>query len=101
MLIRTWAVESAAARQSATDTLAPARELLQAMDDLALHAAGLLELETRFHVALVDVGGNSDVAGDSAIAETVSAAVQRGDFSAAAVGVAAHITGFYLGAGGG
>ncbi len=72
---------------------------MQAMDDLALSAAEFLELDTRFHVALADVGGNSDVGGDSTIAETVSASVQRGDFSAAAVAVAAHITGFYLGAG--
>lgn len=128
VLIETWAVESAAGMHTTTGALAPARELLQAMDTPALSAEEFLELDTRFHVTLADVGGNSVIAAimaamrsgikayvTSAVAtlddwpamaerlraehRAVLSAVERGDGSAAAVAMAAHITGFYLDAG--
>lgn len=74
VLIESWSVREAAIRQRAAAAegripgdgrpldLTLARQLLREMDDPALSAAGFLALDTRFHVVLADLAGNTVIA---------------------------------------
>lgn len=64
LLIESWSLREAAARQQPSPgmELAPARALLLEMDDVDLDAADFLALDTRFHVALADLAGNTVIA---------------------------------------
>lgn len=64
LLIESWSLREAAARQqhSPGTELAPARALLLEMDDVDLDATDFLALDTRFHVALADLAGNTVIA---------------------------------------
>ena len=61
VLIETWAVTAAAAAAPDAD-LAPARDLLQAMESESLTAAEFLALDARFHVTLAGLAGNAVIA---------------------------------------
>lgn len=75
VLIESWSVREAAVRQqqalggtctrqqnSPSSELSPARRLLLEMDDVDLEPTAFLALDTRFHVALADLAGNTVVA---------------------------------------
>ena len=64
VLIESWSLREAATRQrhSVGLDLSAARALLQEMDDAALDAQEFLALDTRFHVALADLAGNTVIA---------------------------------------
>ena len=63
VLIEAWALrEAARRRQSGACDLTGARNLLLAMEAPDLTAADFLALDTRFHVALAELAGNSVIA---------------------------------------
>ncbi|HEY5223460.1 MAG TPA: FCD domain-containing protein [Microbacteriaceae bacterium] len=122
LLLETSIVSDLASARDAT--LAPASQLLDAMDSPALTEAEFLALDARFHVALVEASGNSVVAAmmeglRNSIESYVLAAVPNlsswagtsarlrvehrgilqaiaaGDPADAAARVRAHITGYY------
>lgn len=125
ILIESWALRKAAERQATGGVdLTAARTLLAAMQEPTLSSADFLVLDTRFHVALAELAGNTVVAAimaamregiESYVTEAVDGladwpgmadvlrrehagmldAVQQGLPGQASAMVAAHIDGFY------
>lgn len=62
VLIEAWALREASTRQPGASDLAEARNLLLAMEPPDLPASEFLVLDTRFHVALAELAGNSVIA---------------------------------------
>lgn len=100
VMLERWSVRLAAAGAS-PDDLVTMRELLQEMDDAAADRARFNDLDTRFHVAVAEAGGNRLVADlTAAVRESLRygllAAFQEiGDWDAFSAGLRAEHHGLY------